>query len=437
MRKILDFIENKIIGVDYTDVDPGEARTIRVNNSLFLISLLISFTFIPVLFIYQEIELVITFIGYNFFVFLTYLLIRKKRLTDARLLRSIVVNLTIVYLHNYFGAEKLFFLYHIPLAVFPLISWTSKEQYGRIIAVATPLLFLFIELFFLIEKSNLSGIGWFGLLNIFNSIIAVVSSFIYYWRLSEKYQYEMHEKTKSLMHTDKLTSIGMLSASIGHEVNNNMLILMGRINLLKNKIKSGKFDQEMMMADILKMETASQSILRIVRGLKIISRDGQSDPFTPVVLQTLIKDTLALHENQIKQAGIKMLVEVPNQPIVAYCRPSQIAQVILNLVNNSKDAILALPERRITVRLEREQNTIRLTIEDSGPGIPVNIRQRIFEPFYTTKQVGQGTGLGLGICRDIISSHHGKLYLDEAHPETRFICEWPAEPQLDQIKLAG
>ncbi|WP_197673208.1 sensor histidine kinase [Leptolyngbya sp. O-77] len=114
----------------------------------------------------------------------------------------------------------------------------------------------------------------------------------------------------------------------------------------------------------------------------------------------------------VKQYGDLPLVE---------CCPAQINQVFMNLLSNSIDALLEVPEDRpkqITICTRQvDENQVCISIADNGPGIPKNIQNKLFDPFFTTKPVGKGTGLGLSICYDIVKKHQGKICVQSDRPQ--------------------
>jgi signal transduction histidine kinase len=102
-----------------------------------------------------------------------------------------------------------------------------------------------------------------------------------------------------------------------------------------------------------------------------------------------------------------------------------VGQVILNLLNNAIDATKDCAQREIRIKSHRQSNKIIISVSDSGPGVPAELRDRIMEPFFTTKDVGKGTGLGLSISRGLMEAHKGQLLLAEGQPTT-FILEFPS-----------
>jgi len=107
-------------------------------------------------------------------------------------------------------------------------------------------------------------------------------------------------------------------------------------------------------------------------------------------------------------------------------RLREMKPVVLNLINNARDAVSQSAKRSIALSLKQEGPWAYLTVDDSGPGVPAKIRERIFQPFFSTKDVGSGTGLGLSISKGIVEAHGGKLYLDSSKG-SRFVVKLPAE----------
>jgi C4-dicarboxylate-specific signal transduction histidine kinase len=107
--------------------------------------------------------------------------------------------------------------------------------------------------------------------------------------------------------------------------------------------------------------------------------------------------------------------------------PIQLEQVLLNLLNNSRDAVAGSDEKRIRVSSLVAEAAVFLAVEDSGPGIPVELEERIFDPFFTTKDVGQGTGLGLSIVYGIVKDHDGQISADNTTSGARFVIQLPLE----------
>jgi C4-dicarboxylate-specific signal transduction histidine kinase len=152
-----------------------------------------------------------------------------------------------------------------------------------------------------------------------------------------------------------------------------------------------------------------------------------------VEVKALVDSTLTLCQARYKEHNTKLKIADLPDGLQLYCHSSQISQVLLNLLNNALDAVQVNPEEERLVELDysEDKDSITFSITDNGPGVPSSLRQKIMQAFFTTKAPGKGTGLGLSISLAIIQKHHGRLWLDESSPQTRFLVRLPkSQPQL-------
>jgi signal transduction histidine kinase len=129
---------------------------------------------------------------------------------------------------------------------------------------------------------------------------------------------------------------------------------------------------------------------------------------------------------KFKHRNVEIRVDPIADDLAIRCRSVQISQVLLNLINNACDAVQSDPAPWIHIAAERRDGFVRLTVTDSGKGIPEHVRSRLFQPFFTTKEIGKGTGLGLSISKGIVGAHGGTVDLDPTSAHTRFVVELPA-----------
>ena len=132
---------------------------------------------------------------------------------------------------------------------------------------------------------------------------------------------------------------------------------------------------------------------------------------------------------------IELIVQQVHASVYIECRSVQMVQILVNLINNSHDAIENLEDRWIRLEAVDYGEFIELAVVDSGPGIPFEIQQKVMQPFFTTKEVGKGTGLGLSIARGIAQSHKGTLSIDNNCPNTRIVMTLP-KSQESELKIA-
>lgn len=232
---------------------------------------------------------------------------------------------------------------------------------------------------------------------------------------------EIHAKA---VQTSKLAVLGEMAAGIAHEINNPLMILTSVTFVIQRLIEQSKF--ELVPERLAKIQSTINRISRIVNGLRMFARDGTNDPMIPVEVAQIINESLELCIENIRYKSIDVdFINLTNIPIFVDCRATQISQVLLNLMSNATDAVTHLNEKWIKITLEKINTKAVIKVIDSGNGISKEASDRIFQPFYTTKEVGSGTGLGLSISRGIIQDHNGKIYIDHSHVNTCLVIELP------------
>lgn len=238
------------------------------------------------------------------------------------------------------------------------------------------------------------------------------------------------ERSKSVQ-ASKLASLGEMSAGIAHEINNPLAIIQANALLLIDSINEGTSSNEDVINILKKINTTSHRITKIIKGLRTISRNADDDPFEPVNIRTIANDVAGICEQRLKKAEISFTLNIPEKDLIVECAPVQISQVLINLINNSHDAILELDEKWIKLELSENSNgnSLICSITDSGHGIKKEIAEKLMQPFFTTKEIGKGTGLGLSISLGIIEKHNGVFFLDDKCPNTKFVFEIPLKNQ--------
>lgn len=230
---------------------------------------------------------------------------------------------------------------------------------------------------------------------------------------------------KKLIHSAKMSALGEMSAGVAHEINNPVMIILGKVARIRKDINLGNVDALEIKKELAKIEKAAERVALIVKGLGTFSRESSNDQMVKVNISHVVNEALNLFQEQFRINNIQFDVDVESDLMVE-CRPAQISQVLINLLANASDAIKDLPDKWIKVILERESSFVKITVSDSGEGITGVTANKIMEPFFTTKEVGKGTGLGLSISLGIAQEHCGKLSLDHTSRNTTFIFELPA-----------
>lgn len=222
----------------------------------------------------------------------------------------------------------------------------------------------------------------------------------------------------------KLSSLGEMAGGIAHEINNPLTIIISKIKIIENKIERNEMSWESLSVELGKIDHTTMRIAKIVRGLKAFSRESTKDPKELVKISGVLNDSLDLCAEKFKHYAIDLRLK-DYEDFEFHCRPTQISQVLINLLNNAFDAIQTLEEKWIAIEVQKIDSKVRIAVTDSGGGIPSAIVEKLMHPFFTTKDVGKGTGLGLSISKGLIEDHGGSFYYDSVSINTRFVIELP------------
>ena len=214
---------------------------------------------------------------------------------------------------------------------------------------------------------------------------------------------DLRRLERQALHSDRLVSLGQLAAGVAHEINTPLANIM----LIAESVRRRTADPWTRgRVDSLLHQT--ESAARIVRGLLDYARRPEAK-----VGEVYLGDAVRAAASFLKgkqPAGVGVTVDVPPEPIVVRGDRDQINQVITNLLNNAYDAVEG--QGQITLRLTADEERAHLSVTDTGPGMPADVRAHLFEPFFTTKPEGKGVGLGLAICIGIVESHGGTIDVD-------------------------
>lgn len=238
-------------------------------------------------------------------------------------------------------------------------------------------------------------------------------------RLEDLRQLELRDRL--VERAQRLELIGQLAAGTVHEVNNALTAMLGHCDLLLMD------EVDPSTRESLELILRSGDSARLMVGHLLTLARGQEPERQMTDMNVLVQEALQLLRRQLAYEGVDLAEFLdPNLPL-AQVQSTQIQQIVLNLVQNSRDAVLARAKAgRIEVHTYFVDGRVCLSIRDDGPGVPRKLREKIFEPFFTTKKKGKGTGLGLTVCRTIATSHGGDLRIDDVDQGSCFVLELPA-----------
>lgn len=213
---------------------------------------------------------------------------------------------------------------------------------------------------------------------------------------------QLRDTQQQLLHSEKLAAMGRLTSQIAHELNNPIYGIMNTLELLKTEIPPDSKRRRIL--DMSLSET--QRLSEMLRNMLSFSKP-QGEERREININKLIEDILLILEKQLWEANIKVKSNLSPEIPYIIASPNQIRQVILNIIANAKDA---MPKGGVlTVETNSERDHIIITINDTGIGIPEEIKDKIFDAFFTTKHEVKGVGLGLSVCYGIIKEHKGDI----------------------------
>lgn len=241
---------------------------------------------------------------------------------------------------------------------------------------------------------------------------------------------ELETQRASSLFASKMSALGEMAGGVAHEINTPLATIRMRLEQMeKSMIESSidKIDAIDFLEGIEDVKMTVDRIAKIVSGLRFFAREGKATDLEFIEVSTLIEETLSFCGERFRSHGLNLevLKDEVYKSIKIECRPVEISQVLLNLLNNSYDAVKNLEKKWIRIEVSDKGQNIEVSITDSGTGIPKDIQEKLMQPFFTTKEVGSGTGLGLSISNGILVSHQGKIFVDNNCPNTKFTIVLP------------
>jgi signal transduction histidine kinase len=236
-----------------------------------------------------------------------------------------------------------------------------------------------------------------------------------------KAEKELEQTRQTSIYSAKMAALGEMSGNIAHEVNNPLTAILLRAERLGRQAASGPIDAGSVAKAACDIEKTVNRIRRIVDALRTFARDANEDPMRAEPVGQIVRETLELCAERFYQHAIALTVDPIPEDCQVYCRGVQVSQILLNLLSNAHDAVEGCPNPWVRVTTEANRPEIRIAVIDSGPGIAREHRDRIMEPFFTTKPIGKGTGLGLSVSKGIAEANGGRLAYDPSSAHTRFV----------------
>jgi len=232
----------------------------------------------------------------------------------------------------------------------------------------------------------------------------------------------IREQERKIQSIEKLSSLGVMASGIAHEVNNPLTVIsLATQHINKYINENEKYSNKDISMLVNKIQKNVTRIENLIKALKIFSRQETKHTLQPSKLEKIIEDALEQIKPRLEMQKIKFTYQNDNKDLYVEAVPTLLTQVIVNILNNSMDAVEQIPQPKISLKIEEMDDNIRIQVEDNGHGIPKDIQDKILDPFFTTKEVGKGTGLGLSLSKSIMDIHGGTLELDNKSKKTCFV----------------
>jgi signal transduction histidine kinase len=314
-------------------------------------------------------------------------------------------------LFSFVERKSLFLGIVLPLFLYPL---SEHIQYLTPVSELGIVLAMDITQFI----ANWIGVIYVGLITL---------AFYFFAKENDRVLQILEEQRARSFSSAKFAALGEMASGIAHEINNPLMAINMNNENLKYMLKENSFSHDEASKLVSSTSKTISRAANIIHSMRNFSREASLDEFQVESIQRIIDETLVFCKERFQNHGVNLKIEAPENERLIHCRPVQISQVLLNLLNNAFDAVEEQEKKWIRIEVsDHNVNGLEVSVIDSGNGIPKHYSEKIFEPFFTTKPPGKGTGLGLSLSKQIAKEHQGELFLMPSSVHTRF-CFWLPE----------
>lgn len=248
------------------------------------------------------------------------------------------------------------------------------------------------------------------------------------------------DQQAKLITNSKLSALGELSAALTHEINNPLAVILGRTEMILEQLKNPRCSLDGIRTMAESIETTGKRIEKIMRTVRALSHGGEREPLQKASIESVVDSAIELVGSRMRSQGIRLECEFNLQNNQLICRPTELFQIVVNLLSNARDAVTggssgssaakASTTNRgdspwVHLSCVNHDGGIALLVTDSGPGVPEEMRSKLFTPFFTTKEIGVGTGLGLTISQTLALRNGARLQFLGNDPHTSFLLWIP------------
>lgn len=257
-------------------------------------------------------------------------------------------------------------------------------------------------------------------------------------KVEEKTQ-ELKKAQRHLIQVEKMGSLGKLAATVAHELNNPLAGVLTYIKLFEKQINKSSLSDDQkksMMENLRIIESEVKRSGDIVKNLLVFAR-GTSENFEEKDLNSIVEKSILLINHKLKISNIHLIKQYCYEDSHVFCNENQIKQMLVALLVNAADAMPEGGTLAVTTRCLAAEDAIQLEISDTGIGIPEDVLPHIFEPFFSTKKEGSGSGLGLSVVYGIVQRHQGVIHVESKLGKgTTFFIKLPKHPKPPKESLS-
>ncbi|MFK7822958.1 MAG: ATP-binding protein [Oligoflexales bacterium] len=241
----------------------------------------------------------------------------------------------------------------------------------------------------------------------------------------------IEDQNSQIMEASQLVQLGEMAGGIAQEISLPIDSLKTHADKMNRAISSDKsgsheLEENTLLQSATSIAETVDEVSRVIKTMRFLSRSGKNDPFEMVNIKQVVEDSLVYFKSKFDRNGIKLMIDFEKNDIWAQCKAVQISQIIINLLNNCNDFISHLDEKWVKVKLYEDQdNSIIISVTDSGKGIQKDVVKMMFKPFYSTKKDHSGLGVGLSTSEFITHDHGGNIWLDESSENTKIVIKLP------------
>lgn len=243
-------------------------------------------------------------------------------------------------------------------------------------------------------------------------------------------------KARSLVKHERLVNLSQIVGGVAHEINNPLSIIVGYAENIQDAVNENRANNQSLISDTQKILAAADRASGIIKTLRKIATDGSTSEFEAHSAYEIIHECVRYFKSQLLKADIEIEITPVHKELNLLCQPGELHQAFMNLITNSMEALEDKDEKWIKIKIDETDEQLKIHFIDSGNGIPKEIQPQIMQPFFTTKEIGFGAGLGLSLAHSIIESHGGSIELIEDFKNTCFLITLPRLQSATQQQSA-